>query len=80
MVRTALAADHMVELSMADTGTGVDPKVADRIFDPFFTTKATGTGLGLSISATILRAHGGTLAYRPVSPVGACFIASLPAI
>lgn len=80
VIRTALAADGDVELSVADRGIGVDAQVADRIFDPFFTTKATGTGLGLSVSATILRAHGGTLVYRPVSPAGACFTASLPAI
>jgi len=79
-IRTTLSSDRSVELSVADAGCGIDPKVADRIFDPFFTTKAAGTGLGLSISATIMRAHGGSLTYRPGGPVGACFIARLPAI
>ncbi len=78
-IRTARAGDGNVELSLSDTGPGVAPDAVDRIFDPFFTTKEAGTGLGLAISATILRLHGGRLGHRPVSPVGACFFARLPA-
>jgi signal transduction histidine kinase/ligand-binding sensor domain-containing protein/CheY-like chemotaxis protein len=41
---------RMVELSVADTGTGMTAAVRDRAFEPFFTTKdrKLGTGLGLS--------------------------------
>jgi two-component system sensor kinase FixL len=79
VVRTAVAGDGDIELSVSDSGPGVAPDAVDRIFDPFFTTKASGTGLGLAISATILRLHGGTLSYRPACPAGACFVARLPA-
>jgi signal transduction histidine kinase len=48
------------------------------MFDPFFSTKENGTGLGLPISNTIVRAHGGSLAYRPNRPTGACFYIRLP--
>ncbi|MET0592636.1 MAG: HAMP domain-containing sensor histidine kinase, partial [Polyangiaceae bacterium] len=42
-------AANMVELSVCDTGTGIDPSLQPRIFEPFFTTKgASGTGLGLA--------------------------------
>ena len=52
-----------IGVSVADTGTGMDPDQLSRIFEPFFTTKAEGrgTGLGLSISLGIVRKHGGTI-------------------
>jgi PAS domain S-box-containing protein len=54
-------AQPWVEISVADTGTGMKPEVLEHIFEPFFTTKApgTGTGLGLAICYGIVRRHGG---------------------
>ena len=48
------------EVSVRDTGVGIEPDVVPRIFDPFFTTKSAGqgTGLGLSISHAIVSAVG----------------------
>jgi PAS domain S-box-containing protein len=50
-----------LRLTVADTGTGIDPAVRDRIFDPFFTTKdqGQGTGLGLAIVLGIVKSCGG---------------------
>ena len=53
----------MVEILVADNGSGVALSARDRLFDDFFTTKGTeaGTGLGLAVSREIARAAGGAL-------------------
>lgn len=78
-VRTGLAPDGDVEITVLDNGPGLSPQALDRLFDPFFSTKAEGTGLGLAISNTLVRAHGGSLSHRPNTPRGACFSVRLPA-
>ena len=66
----------MVEISVADTGPGISPSVAEQLFQPFVTTKRHGMGVGLSISRTIVEAHGGTIEARSGS--GATFVVRLP--
>ena len=53
----------MVEILVADNGSGVALSARDRLFDDFFTTKGTeaGTGLGLAVSREMARAAGGAL-------------------
>jgi PAS domain S-box-containing protein len=54
-----------VRFQVADTGSGMPPKVIKRIFEPFFTTKeATGTGLGLWVSSEIVVKHHGSMRVR----------------
>ena len=67
-----------VLVAVQDSGTGLDPKDAERIFDPFFTTKPDGMGLGLSISRTIIEAHGGTLWAKANKDRGATIQFTLP--
>ena len=42
--------NHFVELSVADTGEGIDPADLPFVLEPFFTTKETGKGTGLGLS------------------------------
>jgi len=69
-LRLALPEGRYHRLSVADTGPGIPPAVADRIFDPFFTTKEVGkgTGLGLSIVRGIIESWKGTIALREGGP------------
>jgi PAS domain S-box-containing protein len=52
----------MIELSVSDTGMGIDPTMHARIFEPFFTSKgAAGTGLGLAAVDDIVTRLGGSI-------------------
>jgi signal transduction histidine kinase len=51
-----------VELTLADTGVGMDEEASQRLFEPYFSTKAVGTGLGLSIARRNVELNGGTIA------------------
>jgi signal transduction histidine kinase len=57
--------ENEIEISVADTGIGVDPDDLPHLFEQFFRGKggaaAQGTGLGLSISKRIVEAHHGTI-------------------
>ena len=68
----------MAAFSVADTGPGISPEVAERLFQPFVTSKASGMGIGLSISRTIVEAHGGTITAHPNHGGGTVFEFTLP--
>ena len=53
--------EGQVQVTVEDSGTGLDPNMMPRIFEPFYTTKSSGMGMGLSISRSILQNHGGRL-------------------
>jgi len=67
-----------VEVTVSDTGPGLDPAAAERLFDPFFTTKEQGLGMGLAISRALIEAHGGRIRAEAAPGGGAMFVISLP--
>ena len=68
-----------VDVTVGDSGPGIQAENLDRIFEPFFTTKPGGTGLGLYITHEIVRAHGGELSVTSEPGKGAAFTVRLPA-
>jgi C4-dicarboxylate-specific signal transduction histidine kinase len=77
---TAAEEGEKVSISVADSGPGIPPEIAQRIFDPFFTTKEVGggTGLGLSITYSIVKEHGGQIWVDGRPGEGAVFHIEVP--
>ena len=79
IVRTSYTGDGTVELSVADSGPGIEPGNLPRLFEPFFTTKQSGIGMGLPISRKIVEAHHGRISAESHPAGGAVFRVTLPA-
>ena len=73
---------RFLKLSVADTGTGMDPAVVERIFEPYFTTKAPGegTGMGLATVHGIVRDHGGRIFVQTHPGEGTVFRVLFPVL
>jgi len=69
---------EFASFSVADTGAGINPEIAQHLFQPFVTSKANGMGVGLSICRTIIEAHGGRITARPNEGGGTVFEFTLP--
>lgn len=79
-IQTESLADGSVELSVHDTGCGIEPEFQEKIFAPFYTSKPDGVGMGLSISQSIIEAHGGRLWATSNGDGRTCFHVSLPGL
>lgn len=77
-VSTRLLPPGMVQVTVADTGSGVAPEIVEKLFSAFNTSKHEGMGLGLSICRTIVEANGGRIWMEPRPGCGALFHFTLP--
>jgi signal transduction histidine kinase/CheY-like chemotaxis protein len=79
-------ADAQFELSVADTGHGIDPEMQARIFNRFERSdlvgnqKLGGTGLGLAICEGLVKLHGGSIHVRSQEGKGSTFVMRLPLV
>jgi signal transduction histidine kinase len=80
-VSTRLESDNQkIELTLRDTGPGIDPKTANLIFEPMWTTKSSGSGFGLAIAREIIAEHGGQIEAISEQRQGATFVVKLPLV
>jgi PAS domain S-box-containing protein len=77
-----LPSGQYMQLSVRDTGQGIDPKILDRIFDPYFTTKniGEGSGMGLAVVHGIVKNHGGAITVYSDSEKGSTFRILFPRV
>ena len=79
-VSSLLTAAGAIQVTVSDTGPGLDAATIDSIFDTFYTTSKDGMGLGLAISRSIIEAHGGHLWAERPGGYGAIFHFTLPSV
>lgn len=81
------SAGAQMQLTVADTGEGIDPDDLPFIFDRFWRgdrarthTEGTGSGLGLAITGQLIKAHGGTITVASTPGHGTTFTMMLPVV
>lgn len=80
--KSSVKQGNYVEITVEDTGCGMDEETKTRIFDPFFTTKdiGEGTGLGLFVVQSIIDKYEGIIKVDSELGKGSCFKVYFPLI
>ena len=83
VVMALMQQDRQAWITVADTGTGIDPEDQARIFDRFYRVEkdrsrhSGGSGLGLAIARAIALAHGGDIQVQSTIELGSTFTIKL---
>jgi len=79
-VTAQVAAGKYLQITITDTGCGMDRKTVEKVFEPFFTTKEVGQGTGLGLSSVYgsIKQHGGYILVDSVLAVGTTITIYLP--
>lgn len=78
------ATDGFAELTVRDTGTGIDPRDRQKIFERFHRSRPSearsheGSGIGLALVSELVRIHGGTVTVESEVGKGSAFFVRLP--
>jgi len=78
VVMSEACENKFLEITVADTGTGISPENMKKIFQPLFTTKAKGIGLGLVVCKNLVEVNGGDIEVESVLGKGTTFKVKLP--
>jgi signal transduction histidine kinase len=74
------AEKDVVNVAVADTGSGIEPDKLSQVMEPLYSTKVRGLGLGLAISRAILDKNKGSLRVESEVGKGSTFTLRLPAL
>jgi two-component system sensor kinase FixL len=66
------------ELSIEDTGPGIETNRLPRIFELFYTSRPSGTGIGLAIAKRIVESQGGSIEVKSEPGNGSTFSVRIP--
>jgi len=83
-LRVVKTTDSFAQLSVEDTGEGIEPQQMEYIFERFYRIDESrdrssgGSGLGLSIARSLIRAHGGEIWAESLPGTGSKFTFSIP--
>lgn len=66
------------QITVTDTGMGMNQETRNSIFTPFFTKKSQGIGLGLAVTKRVIDAHGGTITVESTPSAGSSFTLAVP--